>query len=394
MKKKKSKKPRRRASRSPGRCVREEARRLLGREFVPIPVNPRSKQPIGKGWQKQRPSEDDIDTTFPSGCNIGVLLGAASRHLVDVDLDCPQAVAAADLFMPPTGMTTGRPGAPGSHRFYLAPGARTTRFESTGPHGDGERDTLVELRSSGAQTLLPPSKHPSGEVISYECDGDPAEVDAQVLRSRVALVAITALMARLWPAKGKRHAVALSLAGFLLTEQIECADVENVIRLAAQLADDTEAANRVKNVATTAKKLKVGQPVTGEQKLTGLIGEDAVCQMRAWLRPVADSNSSDGSDGRSQSRSSVDALLRAVDTALEAEVFRSDREPCAFVTATTKFGRQTFPLPSKKFRFLLGSTARRDLGRAVSQKVVDEVIEHLQGEALFGCVTHDVYVRI
>ena len=40
--------------------------------------------------------------------NIGVLLGDPSGHTVDVDLDCPEALALAGWFLPPTGCKFGR----------------------------------------------------------------------------------------------------------------------------------------------------------------------------------------------------------------------------------------------------------------------------------------------
>ena len=51
--------------------------------------------------------------------NIGVLLGEPSGWLIDVDLDCDEAVALAPKFLPPTGATSGRPGKPASHWWYV-----------------------------------------------------------------------------------------------------------------------------------------------------------------------------------------------------------------------------------------------------------------------------------
>jgi hypothetical protein len=48
----------------------------------------------------------------------------------------------------------------------------------------------------GLQTIVPPSVHPSGEVISFEpgCDGDPAAVDGRILQLAVARTAAAALL--------------------------------------------------------------------------------------------------------------------------------------------------------------------------------------------------------
>ena len=95
---------------------------------------------------------------LPPGKGIGVLLGEPSGWLVDVDLDCPEAREAAERFLPPTACVTGRESSKASHRWYVADGARTRQFRDP-----VDRSMIVELRSTGAQTIVGPSIHPSGE---------------------------------------------------------------------------------------------------------------------------------------------------------------------------------------------------------------------------------------
>jgi hypothetical protein len=82
-----------------------------------IPVRFRGKEPLNKDWPKLRLSEDEIPRRFASRCNIGVLLGEPSGGLVDVDLDCPEAIAIAGLLLPPTAHF-GHASKPDSHYFY------------------------------------------------------------------------------------------------------------------------------------------------------------------------------------------------------------------------------------------------------------------------------------
>jgi hypothetical protein len=44
---------------------------------------------------------------------------------------------------------------------------------------------VVELRSTGAQTVFPGSVHPSGEPIEWDCDGEPTIVDPDVLQTQL-----------------------------------------------------------------------------------------------------------------------------------------------------------------------------------------------------------------
>jgi hypothetical protein len=78
--------------------------------------------------------------------NVGVLLGDPSGGLVDVDLDCEQALLVAEQFLPPTGAVFGRPGRPNSHHLYVAPA-----IEKTQQLRDVDGAMILELRSTGGQ---------------------------------------------------------------------------------------------------------------------------------------------------------------------------------------------------------------------------------------------------
>src|SRR5439155_610100 len=82
------------------------------------------------------------------------LLGEPSGGLVDVDLDCEEAEALAGDFLPHTGMIHGRPGRERSHWWYRVeepPDKASERFT------DVDGAMLLELRSTGGQTVVPPS---------------------------------------------------------------------------------------------------------------------------------------------------------------------------------------------------------------------------------------------
>src|SRR3546814_18533812 len=92
-------------------------------------------------------------------------------------------------------------------------------------HPDRTRDdrTLVELRSTGGQTVIAPSIHPDGERYAWEDEpwggeGGPSVIAASELRSRGGCVALSTLLAIDWPTRGGRHDAYLALAGPLLAE--------------------------------------------------------------------------------------------------------------------------------------------------------------------------------
>ena len=103
---------------------------------------------------------DDTKSVSRRKDNVGIILGEPSGWLVDVDLDCDEAIELADQYLPPTPAITGRPSAPRSHRWYIAAGATTEKAHRSAYDGS----MIVELRSTGAQTVVGPSVHPDGET--------------------------------------------------------------------------------------------------------------------------------------------------------------------------------------------------------------------------------------
>jgi hypothetical protein len=163
---------------------------------VPIPAG--RKGPAEEGWQHLRISLDGVAQHFSAECNLGGILGPASGELVDVDLDCPKALALADQYLPPTQAIFGRRAKPKSHQLYIAPGAA---FETFADPLEAGKNMLLELRAAGRdggahQTLLPPSvadherREWHGEIIA------PAVINSTILRTAGAWLAIGCLVRR------------------------------------------------------------------------------------------------------------------------------------------------------------------------------------------------------
>ncbi len=165
--------------------ARDAAILYARRGWSVLPVPHLSKNPGFQGWQRTRLTEADVPARFKrEPMNVGVLLGEPSGWLVDVDLDHSRCLELADQFLPVTPAVFGRPGNPRSHRLYRVSAPVATykgRSKSAG--------TLVELRSTGTQTIFPSSTHESGEAITWDVEGaEPAIVAPEIL-----LAAVTAL---------------------------------------------------------------------------------------------------------------------------------------------------------------------------------------------------------
>ena len=260
------------------KSVRGGANDYIKRRWSVVPIPYKAKAPEIKGWQDLRISENEVDSYFKAKRqNVGVLLGEPSGWLVDVDLDCDEAVRLAPHILPPTAAVFGRAGNRSSHRLYVSPDLKTTKFQAK---DDG---MLLELRSTRLQTLFPPSVHPGGETIIWVKQGAPAEVDAGDLLEACEILAAAALLVRHWPDQGSRHGVALALAGAMLPAGWSVKDVKLLMEIVTTEAGDEEVDDRVRAVADTHHRLKCGQRVTGMPRLAELMGDDVVKSLAKWL---------------------------------------------------------------------------------------------------------------
>jgi hypothetical protein len=247
-----------------------------GWRVVPIPAG--EKAPRLKGWQTLRLKLSALRHHFKGGENIGVLLGKPSKGLVDIDLDCREAVSLGPMFLPYTGRMHGRKSNPNSHWWY-----KVTPIPAPSKFCDPDGTSLVELRSTGQQTVVPPSIHPSGERIKWERKQRCARVDKDELYAAVAKLAAAALLARHWPARGSRNETALALAGTLLRARWDDLEVGDFVAAVAKAANDEEWTARKAVALTTQKRLDEKRDATGRPRLASLLGDEVVKLACNWL---------------------------------------------------------------------------------------------------------------
>lgn len=173
------------------------ARVYWHRKWAVLPLPARSKIPPA-GWHTLRFTEAELPRVFGGNGNIGFRPGSDSAEVVDVDLDCYQSIALADIYLPPTGAVFGRASKPRSHRLYVARGAVYEKFSDPFQQANCMLELRADTSAGGrVQTVLPPSVHTSGELITWDSSSiEPAEVDAAVLRACCAWLASACLIAR------------------------------------------------------------------------------------------------------------------------------------------------------------------------------------------------------
>jgi hypothetical protein len=261
-------------------------------EWKVFTLKPGTKIPEQDGWQQfaQRPWEE-ISGAFMPFHNIGVMLGAVSGGLVDVDLDWPEARLLAAETSLKSLWSFGRQGqTPGHYIARCDDHTRITKLQFTKDEGallgiaEDDKLAVAELRGNG-QTMFPPSVHSNGERVVWSyCDGELPERGKDELLLILHRLAFLAVVLRKYPRiNGSRDEICLALSGALLSAGMSADDADTCVRLVARLAGDEESSMRGKAQGTTAKQQN-GEPTTGLPKLCELLGiEPLQAKLAKWL---------------------------------------------------------------------------------------------------------------
>jgi hypothetical protein len=277
--------------------IRAAAHYYFDKGWKPTPIVFKAKNPIREGWQKEDISREQIPALFDGERNIGLRTGTPSGNLLDVDLDSQIAVRLAPEFLPSTSAIFGRKGKPNSHWLYIVDGNLTSeKFEDSsdtedeGGEDNDTKQTLVEIRSDGRQTVVPPSVHESGEQITWrEGAGDPAVVSAPVLRVSVITLAITVFLTKHWPkSEGTRQDYAMAAAGILCLHSFSEADTLRIIQVASRSANDDPAdfPRRMQAVEHTYQFFREGKDIFEFGKFAELTSKTSAAVLRTYLRKI------------------------------------------------------------------------------------------------------------
>lgn len=244
------------------------------------PIGPGMKSPYDTGWPDKTYAAED----FGDGANLGINLGRSG--LADLDLDSPEVRALAGEYFTPT-WRFGRVGSPDSHWVYACPesGAahRKTWEDPTVVKGQPGR-MLAELRVGRTQTMVAPSRHPSGEVVTWSAMPEPGPTVRTLteLTRDLGLVCSRVLLARHYAAEGTRDDFAMALAGALASAGWDGDEVSAFCVAVAEDAGDSDARARAKG-HRTVQKFEAGEQVTGCSTLRKLIDPRVVDAVRGWL---------------------------------------------------------------------------------------------------------------
>jgi Bifunctional DNA primase/polymerase, N-terminal len=383
---------------------RRAAATYLSRDIAIIPIRKDAKEPELPAWQDSRLTEDDISGYWTNGQNIGLLNGKPSGWRVCADLDVLEALSIVGRFLPPT-LTSGRQSRQHSHWWFISPGAETEKFK------DLDGTMLLELRSTGCQTVVAPSVHPSGERYVWHSETGLEMVHVQdiELKRRLRELATATLIARHLPTMrhasanegGGRHDYAMALAGFLLRS--DRLDAQTTLKILTAAWDakgwpgDKEKREAHRDlegiVRDTAENLAAGQPVVGgptlEEMAPGVVR--LLCKWWRWSREDRGDDTA-GTDADAEERKPTQAEL-LVRCANGVDLFHT---PAGDSYATVPVGdhHETHLVKAKGFRRWLVRAYFERYDRPPGNQALQDALGLLEARAEFDGPEREVYVRV
>jgi Bifunctional DNA primase/polymerase, N-terminal len=373
---------------------RRAAAALIRRGVAVIPVPAGEKNPGRPGWEALRITEEEIPDYWTNGQNVGLHCGKPSGDRVDVDLDPDEAVKIAGRFLPPT-LTSGRGSRPHTHWWYVSPDAESCDWKDT----NGSK--LVELRSTGRQTLVAPSTHPEGDEYVWHAETGlkMAEIGGAELARRLRELATTTLIARHLPSirtgteGGGRHDYALALAGFLLRPGRLGQDLTLKVLTAAWDAKGwpgdkgkREAYRDLEGIVSdTAENLAAGEPVVGgptlEEYAPGVVR--LLCKWRGWERKA---QAEEKAEEKEERRNQADRLIGYALEDVQELFVDQHGAPHALIAG------EPVPLTSRCYSWLRRLMWEEE-GRSVSGEYLKMAAGTLSAHAEFSGNAKELYTR-
>ena len=175
---------------------------------------------------------------------------------------------------------------------------------------------IIEVRGNDNQTVFPGSIHESGEAITFESEGEPAQTDWQTLEVAARKIAVATVIYKAWEG-GNRHEVALALSAFLATRGWAKSDVEQIITAIAKERCDNDLRDRQTAVTSTFEKVSRGEVVAWRETFSMLLSKETIVALEKWVpathysHPTSVSNGSISLHDLTTNAGAADAFVEA-----------------------------------------------------------------------------------
>tara|TARA_E500000075_G_scaffold134853_1_gene152974 strand:+ start:333 stop:2405 length:2073 start_codon:yes stop_codon:yes gene_type:complete len=208
------------------------------------------KKGVAESWTVRLSKQIKQLDQFKDFSNVNIATGGDSL-IVDVDLDCPEALELADAFLNPTGMMFGRESTPRSHRLYKVIDLNKKHTRAYFDFKDKEKSMLVELRANKHYTMCG-GQYDNGEKVVWDKCDMPVEITYDTLHKQLSKLAVACVVLRKAPTPGTkmRNEYWKLVIATLWYHKIKEEDCINIVEAVCNAHDDdtNERLARVKNI--------------------------------------------------------------------------------------------------------------------------------------------------
>lgn len=208
------------------------------------------KKGVAESWTVRLSKQIKQLDQFKDFSNVNIATGGDSL-IVDVDLDCPEALELADAFLNPTGMMFGRESTPRSHRLYKVIDLNKKHTRAYFDFKDKEKSMLVELRANKHYTMCG-GQYDNGEKVVWDKHDMPVEITYDTLHKQLSKLAVACVVLRKAPTPGTkmRNEYWKLVIATLWYHKIKEEDCINIVEAVCNAHDDdtNERLARVKNI--------------------------------------------------------------------------------------------------------------------------------------------------
>jgi putative DNA primase/helicase len=215
--------------------------------------------------------------------------------------------------------------------------------------------------------VFPGSVHYTGEPIEFSTpltDGgipEPASTTVEILNLAAIRISVGSVLLKNWQT-GKRHDLALAIAGYLARCGWPEDNVTQLIEVVADCAGDEEIDSRLIDVGTTFEKHRSGNMISGTEALREAVGEDSAKSIAKWVGGPTGGFSYQPSSANSNNQ-------------ITSASFRTDADSAR---TFAEFNSQTVKFCSERDQwFAKREAVFEPVGQAEMQGKVSDLVEHV-----------------
>ena len=206
------------------------------------------KKGVAESWTVRLKKQIKQLDQFKEFANVNIATGGDSL-IVDVDLDCPEALELADAFLNPTGMEFGRESTPRSHRLYKVIDLTKKHTRVFWDFKQKEKSMLVEMRANKHYTMCG-GQYDNQEKVVWTKYEAPIEITYDTLHKQLAKLAVACVIRRKFANEGMRNEYWKLIIATLWYHKIKEEDCLNIVEAICTVTNDdvNERIARVKNI--------------------------------------------------------------------------------------------------------------------------------------------------